>query len=133
MLEKKGHFQTLSDRQEEEKYFYERDLELVRRQRDRLDQGRRQQQQEQRRKAHWMRCPKCGARLIEQQRGLVVVDICGECGGIFLDKGELDMILRMDKKDTFIDHLSSLLDRIFTQGFDLDGPSKGKKGQQREQ
>jgi Zn-finger nucleic acid-binding protein len=44
-----------------------------------------------------MYCPKCGGQLAEQRRGEVVVDACGGCGGIFLDKGELELLLAHGK------------------------------------
>jgi Zn-finger nucleic acid-binding protein len=44
-----------------------------------------------------MYCPKCGGQLAEQRRGEVVVDACGSCGGIFLDKGELELLLAHGK------------------------------------
>ncbi len=49
------------------------------------------------RPANWMHCPKCGTQLNEQSRGDVMVDACGSCGGIFLDKGELELLLSQGK------------------------------------
>jgi Zn-finger nucleic acid-binding protein len=43
-----------------------------------------------------MRCPKCGSKLAEEKYGdSVLVDRCtsNECGGIFLDGGELEILL----------------------------------------
>lgn len=36
-----------------------------------------------------MTCPKCGGAMRSYERNGVTVDQCGECRGIFLDRGEL--------------------------------------------
>ncbi len=49
-------------------------------------------------KAHWMRCPKCGMELKTiSYRGLEL-DRCFHCNGTWLDEGELEK-LAGDKKD----------------------------------
>lgn len=37
-------------------------------------------------------CPKCQAPMRSYERSGVVVDRCTECGGIFLDRGELERL-----------------------------------------
>lgn len=41
---------------------------------------------------HLMKCPKCGMQLEEIAFGDVRVDKCFSCDGLWLDKGELDLI-----------------------------------------
>jgi hypothetical protein len=41
---------------------------------------------------HWMCCPKCGHALEEISFRDVSVDRCTACGGVFLDKGELEYL-----------------------------------------
>ncbi|HEX8251540.1 MAG TPA: zf-TFIIB domain-containing protein [Thermoanaerobaculia bacterium] len=41
---------------------------------------------------HHMKCPKCGMDLKEIELHSVKVDQCANCGGIFLDAGELDQL-----------------------------------------
>jgi uncharacterized protein len=44
---------------------------------------------------HWMRCPKCGATLSEQNLLGIRVDECPLCDGIYFDRAELqDLILK---------------------------------------
>lgn len=43
---------------------------------------------------HWMKCPKCGMELSELEMQGVKVDQCAYCGGIFLDAGEIEQIMR---------------------------------------
>jgi Zn-finger nucleic acid-binding protein len=45
-----------------------------------------------------MRCPNDGSRLVEVERADVLVDACPECRGIWLDRGELDKILVMERR-----------------------------------
>jgi Zn-finger nucleic acid-binding protein len=40
-----------------------------------------------------LRCPKCDASMRMYERNGVHVDRCTECGGIFLDRGELDRLI----------------------------------------
>src|SRR3972149_2755146 len=41
---------------------------------------------------HWMRCPKCGLELHTIHMRKVDVDACMSCGGLWLDKGELEEV-----------------------------------------
>lgn len=68
----------------------ERQQEL-RRQREKEEATRRREQE---RELHFMHCPKCGAQLAEVQNGNLAVDRCTECGGVWLDPGELEQVQR---------------------------------------
>ena len=48
-------------------------------------------------KAHWMKCPKCGMDLQEIDLHGVKVDQCAHCGGIFLDASEIDQLAKHDE------------------------------------
>ena len=39
-----------------------------------------------------MTCPNCQGEMRSSERGRVTVDQCGRCGGIFLDRGELERL-----------------------------------------
>jgi len=45
-------------------------------------------------------CPACDGTLRELKLGPVHIDHCGKCGGVFLDKGELDAALAAVKGST---------------------------------
>jgi uncharacterized protein len=47
---------------------------------------------------HHMRCPKCGLELQEVAFRGVDADLCFSCGGLFLDRGEIDRIARPEQK-----------------------------------
>ena len=41
---------------------------------------------------HWMRCAKCGEELHEMEFQGVKIDKCFNCGGVYLDDGELEQL-----------------------------------------
>lgn len=43
-----------------------------------------------------MQCPKCSREMDEVRKLDVIIDSCTSCGGIWLDKGELDKIRQME-------------------------------------
>jgi uncharacterized protein len=45
-----------------------------------------------------MTCPKCRGEMLNYERNGVTVDQCGECRGIFLDRGELEHLLAADAR-----------------------------------
>ena len=76
----------------EEEYFYRKNLELIEKTRKKLDAERAAARQREQKKAHWMVCPKCGGKLQEVNVKGVMVDHCGSCNGVFLDKGEIELM-----------------------------------------
>jgi uncharacterized protein len=98
----------------EEEYFAKQDAELIKQMRAKLDQER----VEAERKSHYMKCPKCGADMKEEDKGHVKVDICTDCGGMFLDAGELELMRKVE---------SSGGKNIIASMFNF-GSSKGAKG-----
>ena len=64
----------------EDEYFAKQDAELLKQMREKNDGERLSQE----RKAHFMKCPKCGADLKEETHEHVKVDICPECKGMWL-------------------------------------------------
>ncbi len=53
---------------------------------------------------HFMQCPKCGMQLIEVDYKTLKIDRCSACDGIWLDAGELEAAVGLEK---------GLLGRIF--------------------
>lgn len=72
----------------EDEYFAKQDAELIKQMREKLDKEREANE----RKAHFMKCPKCGADMKEEDHGPVKVDVCPECHGMFLDAGEMELL-----------------------------------------
>ena len=86
----------------EEEYFHRRNQELMAKKRAELDAERLAQETAQLRELHWMRCPKCGHELVEEERSGIKVDRCGSCGGVFFDQGELDLLLQAEEPAGFL-------------------------------
>ena len=77
----------------EDEYFAKQDAELIKQMRAKLDADRKASE----RKQSLMKCPKDGGDLKEQSIGNVKVDVCPECGGMWLDAGELDLLKQVQK------------------------------------
>lgn len=76
----------------EDEYFGKLNLELIHEMRVKLDAERKQAE----RKAHHNKCPRCGCDLHETHAEMVKIDECVECGGIWLDKGEIEQLRRVN-------------------------------------
>lgn len=82
------------------------DADLMKERRARLDLEREQRE----RTSHYNKCPKCGADLVEREHSGVKIDQCPECGGMWLDKGELEIIGELNRKSSgFIGGLFGLV------------------------
>jgi len=79
----------------EDEYFVRLDADLIKAQRAKLDAERRKAE----RASHYMHCPKCGATLIETDFHHIKIDKCPECGGIWLDKGEMELLQHVDRSN----------------------------------
>ena len=73
----------------EDEYFLKLDAERI--ERKRAEQAKMNQNEE--RKSHYLRCPKCGGHLVTEEFHRVQVDRCPECHGIWLDNGEIDAVV----------------------------------------
>ena len=79
---------------QEEDYFSRRDRELL----EKMRQERRQAAPQ---PASSMKCPRCQTALTERVQHDVTVDECANCGGVWLDKGELEHIAGREQEGYF--------------------------------
>jgi hypothetical protein len=86
----------------EDEYFYRKNRELIDKKRAELDALRQQQESEQLKQVHWMRCPKCGREMAEEALSGLKVDRCSGCGGVFFDAGELELLLESQEPAGFL-------------------------------
>ena len=93
-------------RKNEDEYFARQNAELINQMRARLDADRLTNE----RKAHFMKCPKCGGDLKEKTVGKVTIDECRDCHGVWLDAGEMELISQITKNPagSFMDDFISL-------------------------
>jgi uncharacterized protein len=76
----------------EDEYFVKEDAEKKRRIAQQVKKETAADEQKRLRELHWMHCPKCGMDMHEVKYGKLDVDVCFACGGVFLDKGELEQV-----------------------------------------
>ncbi len=77
----------------EEEYFHRADTDKLEDLKKHGAARREAEEREERRKLHHMHCPKCGGRLHEEHYHGIVVDRCHDCHGVWLDHGEIEMLL----------------------------------------
>jgi hypothetical protein len=77
----------------EEEYFKREELQKVKKLREQAAREMAEQERQRLKELHWMRCPKCGMELAEVDFRGVKVDACFSCGGVFMDKGEVEKAL----------------------------------------
>ncbi len=92
----------------EEEFFAREDAEKKRRIALALRRETDAAERERLRALHHMRCPKCGLALQEVAFRGVQADLCFACGGIFLDRGEVDRIARPEPRGV----MAGLLDLV---------------------
>jgi len=92
----------------EEEFFLKMNQEKINKLRGELDQKRSENEKNQRRQIHWMKCPKCGTDLKEVNHQNVMIDTCSECKGIWLDGGELNILIEGQARFT-----KGLLNKLF--------------------
>ena len=90
----------------EDEYFARQELERRKKWAQEQSAKMATEEKEKLKEAHWMKCPKCGRDLKEIDLHGVKVDQCANCGGIFLDAGEIEQISKHD------DH--GLVGRVFS-------------------
>jgi ribosomal protein L37AE/L43A len=79
--------------QNEDEYFARRDAEWLRERRAALDAERAAQTAA----TKLMQCPRCDGRLHERRIKTLTVDVCDKCRGVWLDAGELDMVVHLKR------------------------------------
>lgn len=92
----------------EDEYFHRKDQELVAKLREKAEAQRAKVEAENKKKEYWMRCPKCGSTLKEENYESIMVDRCTSksCGGVYFDSGEVEILLKAK---------SSLVQKIFSR------------------
>jgi hypothetical protein len=78
------------ERAREDKYFADRDRELVEKMRHRPEEPKTTPQAQ-------IACPKCRVALTQAKYLGVTVEECPSCGGVWLDKGELQELAQREQ------------------------------------
>ena len=94
----------------EEEFFLKQNQEKINKLRGEMDQKRLEDEKNHRQQIHWMKCPKCGSDLKEINHQNVMIDTCMECKGIWLDSGELNILIEGQARFT-----KGLFNKLFGQ------------------
>jgi hypothetical protein len=105
------------DKRREDDWFRENEKQLLeaarlaraRREKERADKEATAEQQKLR-QLHYMKCPKCGHDMKEEDLQGVRIDRCTHCEGIFFDAGELDQVFakKADERRGFFRRLAGI-------------------------
>ena len=81
----------------EDEYFARLEREMKEKIKEQMSKQAPQEERENLRKLHFMKCPKCGMDLMEIDFKGMRIDECSTCRGIWLDAGEFDAMAKLDK------------------------------------
>ena|SRR3990170_2401792 len=81
----------------EDEYFARIEQEMKKKIEEQKKKRTSEEERDKLRELHFMKCPKCGMDLIEIDFRGMKMDECSACRGIWLDAGEFDAMVKMDK------------------------------------
>ena len=90
----------------EQEYFIKQEMERLRKLREEHQEKLAASDRAKMKELHFMRCAKCGQHMETTRLETVEIEICPDCGGIYLDAGELGKILDEKTRDPFTKALS---------------------------
>ena len=74
----------------EDEYFAKREAEILKARREAAAKA----DKDAARKAHFMKCPKCGGDLKTEAYHGIQIDRCPDCLGVWFDAGEAEMLIK---------------------------------------
>lgn len=81
----------------EDEYFHREDQERLRKLKEQEDAARAEADRKALKELHHNRCGKCGQLMHTQLFRGVEIDLCGSCGSVLLDPGELEKLVGKDE------------------------------------
>lgn len=100
----------------EQEYFLKLEMERLKKLREQHMEELAEEERRELKEMHWLHCAKCGQKMEVTQLGSVEVEICPDCGGIYLDAGEVDKIVEEKGREMFAGALGRL--RAVWRGWD---------------
>ena len=90
----------------EREYFVQQEMIRLKKLRDEHLRKEKDGERQKRKELHYMHCAKCGQKMETTTLETVEIDVCPDCGGIYLDAGELKKILDEKTRGPFSDALA---------------------------
>jgi hypothetical protein len=81
----------------EDEYFARLEQEMKKKIKEQKSKRALKEERENLRRLHFMKCPKCGMDLMEIDFKGMKIDECSACRGIWLDAGEFDAMVKIEK------------------------------------
>lgn len=82
--------------EKEEEYFKKQEIERLKKLQEEKEKQMKEEEKKKLKELHFMKCPKCGMDMQEIDYKGIKIDKCFSCEGIFLDKGELEEVIRKE-------------------------------------
>jgi len=86
---------------DEDEYFHKLSQEAKSRLRAKLDAEMSSKEAEERKKLHFHKCGKCGSDMDTMVFRGLEIELCGSCGAVLLDPGELEELAGSDQVSVF--------------------------------
>lgn len=80
----------------EEEYFKKQEIEKLKKLQEEKEKNLKEEEKKKLKDLHFMKCPKCGMDMTEIDYNNIKIDKCFSCEGIFLDRGELEELVRRE-------------------------------------
>ena len=90
----------------EDEYFAKEEVEKAKRLKEKLRHETEKEERERVKTTCYMKCPKCGGDLNEVVFRGIRIDRCSNCGGVWLDSGELEKLAGTEDGSVVSDILS---------------------------
>jgi uncharacterized protein len=76
----------------EQEYFHRKEKELLEKRRKEQEAQSTAEEARELKERHWMRCPRCGHEMAEEELSGIQALRCGHCAGVYFEASELERI-----------------------------------------
>ena len=85
----------------EEEYFKRQEAEQIKKLKAKVEAEQAAKAAEELKALHYLHCGKCGTKMDTKIFKGVEIDVCGSCGAVLLDNGELETLVGKDESGAF--------------------------------